>query len=145
MAMTVARSTDAELGRALDDLEREGYAILPGALSREATARFARVVDSLHAAAAERGALTADGSMHLLEPLRTTPALAPLATHPGVLALVASALGWNIHVYHSHADVHPPLRAAPRPAWRWHQDGAVRTSSSRPTRGRGSRSRSRTS
>jgi ectoine hydroxylase len=32
-------------------------------------------------------------------------------------------LGWNIHVTHSHYDVHPPL-PGPRPfRWRWHQDG----------------------
>jgi ectoine hydroxylase len=40
-----------------------------------------------------------------------------------VLPLVCSALGWNIHLYHSHVDVHPPLPAPPDPVWRWHQDG----------------------
>ena len=42
---------------------------------------------------------------------------------PGDVPLVWSILGWNVHIYHSHLDVHPPL-AAPKPDWwHWHQDG----------------------
>ena len=32
-------------------------------------------------------------------------------------------LGWNIHVYHSHLDVHPPVRAPMPFRFEWHQDG----------------------
>jgi ectoine hydroxylase-related dioxygenase (phytanoyl-CoA dioxygenase family) len=36
---------------------------------------------------------------------------------------VWGTLGWNVHAYHHHLDVHPPL-GSPRPkVWRWHQDG----------------------
>jgi ectoine hydroxylase-related dioxygenase (phytanoyl-CoA dioxygenase family) len=32
-------------------------------------------------------------------------------------------LGWNVHIYHSHLDVHPPIRE-PKPfRFEWHQDG----------------------
>jgi ectoine hydroxylase-related dioxygenase (phytanoyl-CoA dioxygenase family) len=32
-------------------------------------------------------------------------------------------LGWNVHIYHSHLDVHPPIRV-PKPfRFEWHQDG----------------------
>jgi ectoine hydroxylase-related dioxygenase (phytanoyl-CoA dioxygenase family) len=61
--------------------------------------------------------------VHALEVLDRDPVLAELLVAPAVLPLVCSALGWNIHVYHSHVDVHPPLPVAPEPAWRWHQDG----------------------
>jgi ectoine hydroxylase-related dioxygenase (phytanoyl-CoA dioxygenase family) len=43
-------------------------------------------------------------------------------------------LGWNIHLYHCHLDVHPPEPGA-APRWRWHQDGGrqnVELASPRP-------------
>jgi ectoine hydroxylase-related dioxygenase (phytanoyl-CoA dioxygenase family) len=61
--------------------------------------------------------------VHALEVLDRDPVLAELLVVPAVLPLVCSALGWNIHLYHSHVDVHPPLEAPPEPVWRWHQDG----------------------
>ena len=39
-----------------------------------------------------------------------------------MLPLVLDLLGWNVYVYHSHLDVHPPAPAA-EPRWLWHQDG----------------------
>jgi ectoine hydroxylase-related dioxygenase (phytanoyl-CoA dioxygenase family) len=39
-----------------------------------------------------------------------------------VLELVCGVLGWNIHMYHCHLDIHPPA-AGPCVLWRWHQDG----------------------
>jgi ectoine hydroxylase len=36
---------------------------------------------------------------------------------------VWSVLGWNIHIYHSHLDVHPPLRPHLPFRFDWHQDG----------------------
>jgi hypothetical protein len=38
---------------------------------------------------------------------------------------VWSLLGWNIHVYHSHLDVHPPLPARRPFRFEWHQDGGL--------------------
>lgn len=32
-------------------------------------------------------------------------------------------LGWNIYVYHSHLDVHPPVTDGAINGWGWHQDG----------------------
>ena len=37
--------------------------------------------------------------------------------------MVWSILGWNIHIYHSHLDVHPPITAQKPYWWDWHQDG----------------------
>jgi ectoine hydroxylase len=46
-----------------------------------------------------------------------------LTDHPATFPYVWSILGWNIHVYHSHLDVHPPLRARMPFRFDWHQDG----------------------
>ncbi len=69
------------------------------------------------------GDLAADGSLHQLSAVPSCRDLAFLLDHPGVFGHVWSVLGWNIHVYHSHVDIHPPM-SAPKPAWwHWHQDG----------------------
>ena len=34
-----------------------------------------------------------------------------------------STLGWNVHIYHSHLDVHPPVRVPVPFRFDWHQDG----------------------
>ena len=34
-----------------------------------------------------------------------------------------SVLGWNVHVYHSHIDVHPPVAGDVPFRYEWHQDG----------------------
>ena len=53
----------------------------------------------------------------------TCPELADLVDHPRAFPLVWSTLGWNVHVYHSHVDVHPPLARRNPFWWDWHQDG----------------------
>jgi ectoine hydroxylase len=40
-----------------------------------------------------------------------------------VFGLVWSMLGWNVHIYHSHLDVHPPIRQRRAFRYEWHQDG----------------------
>ncbi len=51
------------------------------------------------------------------------PELVALIDHPAVFPYVWSLLGWNVHVYHSHIDVHPKV-PEPKPfRWHWHQDG----------------------
>ena len=63
------------------------------------------------------------GSLHWLSAVAHCPQVVGLVDHPATFPYVWSLLGWNIHVYHSHLDVHPPL-AAPRPfRFEWHQDG----------------------
>jgi ectoine hydroxylase len=32
-------------------------------------------------------------------------------------------LGWNVHIYHSHLDVHPNIPVKPPFRFEWHQDG----------------------
>ena len=51
------------------------------------------------------------------------PELAFLLDHPMAFNYIWSMLGWNIHIYHSHVDVHPQIHEQQKDWWHWHQDG----------------------
>jgi hypothetical protein len=61
--------------------------------------------------------------MHLLSAVANCPEVAGLTDHPATFGYVWSVLGWNIHIYHSHLDVHPPVRVRMPFRFDWHQDG----------------------
>jgi ectoine hydroxylase len=103
--------------------EKDGYLVVPGVLDEEEVARYASAVDQVYDRQAQANGLGANGSLHMLSAVAQCPSLAPLLDHPNVFGLVWSMLGWNVHVYHSHLDVHPRV-AADRPyRFEWHQDG----------------------
>jgi ectoine hydroxylase len=103
----------------LDRFDRDGFLVLPDALAPGEVRRLARLTER-----ARRSARPAsDGSVHALGFIAAEPAFAALTDHPRVLGLVCSTLGWNVHVYHCHLDVHPPAQPAGASPWRWHQDG----------------------
>jgi ectoine hydroxylase len=104
-------------------LDRDGFVVIPHALDAETVTALEAVVDRVARDEAASGRAGPDGSVHALDVIDRHPLLADLLVTPAVLPLVCRALGWNIHLYHSHIDVHPPLKAPPKPAWRWHQDG----------------------
>jgi ectoine hydroxylase-related dioxygenase (phytanoyl-CoA dioxygenase family) len=103
--------------------ERDGYLIIRGALSPDEVAGARDAIDRVHAAEAKAGRLGPDGSMHLLSAVANCPEIAGLIDHPATFPCVWSTLGWNIHVYHSHLDVHPPIRVPMPFRFDWHQDG----------------------
>lgn len=103
--------------------ERDGYVVVPGALSPTEVEQYATALDHLHAQAERTERLAGDGSLQVLGAVGNCPPLAGLLDHPSVFPLVWSVLGWNIHVCHSHVNVHPPLTAPASFRWRWHQDG----------------------
>jgi ectoine hydroxylase-related dioxygenase (phytanoyl-CoA dioxygenase family) len=103
--------------------DREGYLIVRGVLSADEVAAYGAAVDRVHADAKRTGDLAPDGSLHRLSAVTNCPDLAGLVDHPAVFPLVWSTLGWNIHIYHSHLDVHPQVTLPPPPRWHWHQDG----------------------
>jgi len=98
--------------------ERDGYLLIRGALGPD-EASAARV----YAARTKAGSQGPDGSMHLLSAVANCPEVAGLIDHPATFGYVWSALGWNIHIYHSHLDVHPPIRVSMPFRFDWHQDG----------------------
>lgn len=95
--------------------ERDGYVLLRGVLDEGEVRRCRAALDD---------AYVGPGAMHRLGAVAAAPRLAELVDHPAVLAPVLDLLGWNVHVYHSHLDVHPP--EADEPArFTWHQDGGI--------------------
>jgi ectoine hydroxylase len=103
--------------------ERDGYLVLPSVLDPEELGRYTSIVDTLYEQRKRAGLLAGDGSLHELSAVARCPELAPLVDHPKVLGLVWSTLGWNVHVYHSHVDVHPRVPTDKPYRFEWHQDG----------------------
>jgi ectoine hydroxylase len=103
--------------------DHDGYLIIRGALRPDETAAAGEAIDRVYARMGKMGSLGPDGSMHLLSAVANCSEVAGLIDHPATFPYVWSVLGWNIHVYHSHLDVHPPL-GKPQPfRFEWHQDG----------------------
>jgi ectoine hydroxylase len=102
---------------------RDGYLIIRGALTPGEVEAYREALDRAYLSAAADGLISPGEPLHRLGAVAHCPAAAGLLDHPVTFPYVWSLLGWNIHVYHSHLDVHPPL-AAPRPfRFEWHQDG----------------------
>jgi ectoine hydroxylase len=103
--------------------ERDGFLVVPGVLDQNEVAYYTSIVDVLYERFRRTGRLGAGGALHQLSAVGTCPALAPLVDHPAILGLVWSTLGWNVHVYHSHVDVHPRVSGDRPVRFEWHQDG----------------------
>ncbi|MBV9380821.1 MAG: phytanoyl-CoA dioxygenase family protein [Streptosporangiaceae bacterium] len=103
--------------------DRDGFLIIPGALSPDEVAFYRDALDRVYRAASTDGRLAADGSLHQLSAVTNCPEAAGLIDHPATFSYVWSVLGWNVHIYHSHVDVHPPLESRRPFRFEWHQDG----------------------
>ena len=106
------------LEQQLRRFDRDGFVTIDGALAPAELRRLTRLTERLR----RSQPASADGSLHALGFVAREPAFVELVDHPRVLELVCAILGWNIHMYHCHLDVHPPAAAAGG-QWRWHQDG----------------------
>jgi len=103
--------------------DRDGYLLVPGVLQPEELSYYTSVVDDLYEQRVKAGMLRQGDALHQLSAVHTSPELAPLIDHPGVLGFISSILDWNVHVYHSHIDVHPPITEDRPFRFEWHQDG----------------------
>jgi len=112
------------------DLDTHGYCVMPEALSEEENGALLEAVDRVYACRGEPGE-----PLHELGFVGLDRLFLELVAHPATLPVVHRALGWNIHLYHCHLDVHPPLQTEEPEPWRWHQDGGrqnVEVDSPRP-------------
>ncbi|WP_229715992.1 phytanoyl-CoA dioxygenase family protein [Mangrovihabitans endophyticus] len=100
-----------------DQFERDGYLVVRSVLTDDEVAVARAAILRFRE---RRGAA---GALHQLSAVTACPELAFLLDHPRVFGYVWSLLGWNIHVYHSHVDVHPQLTRRQPDWWHWHQDG----------------------
>ena len=103
--------------------EQDGYLIVPGALDESEVAYYEEALDRVYAAERAADRLSPEGAMHKLSGVAGCPEAVGLIDHPNTFPLVWSMLGWNIHIYHSHLDVHPPIRVPKAYRYEWHQDG----------------------
>ncbi|MEV4316046.1 phytanoyl-CoA dioxygenase family protein [Actinocrispum sp. NPDC049592] len=103
-----------------EQFEQDGYLIIRNALNATEVDYYKAVVDRVYAASPEAAS---GASLHLLSAVTSCPPLAGLIDHPSVFGRVWSALGWNVHTYHSHIDVHPRIEGREPFWWQWHQDG----------------------
>jgi ectoine hydroxylase len=115
-----ARSTSAS---ACEQFDRDGFIIIRAALTPDEVTRYADALDRAYAAAAADGRVQPGTSMHQLSAVANCPEAASLLDHAATFPHIWSVLGWNIHMYHSHLDVHPPLGARRPFRFEWHQDG----------------------
>lgn len=104
-------------------LERDGFVIIRDAVGPTLLDALRRDVDAVHREQEAAGRMGPGGSLHLLGSACRRDSFLELLDLPGTFDVVCRLLGWNIHVYHSHLDVHPPASAAAAPEWGWHQDG----------------------
>lgn len=105
------------------EFEREGFLVIRSVLSGAEVEFYAGALDRVYQACQEEGTVAPGGAMHLLSAVANCPETAELIDHPQVFGLVWSVLGWNIHIYHSHLDVHPPIVQQRPFRYEWHQDG----------------------
>ena len=103
--------------------EQDGFLIIPGALTPDEVGFYRDALDRVYAAAEAEGRIAPGTSMHQLSAVANCPEAAGLLDHPVTFSYVWSILGWNIHVYHSHLDVHPNLPTRRPFRFEWHQDG----------------------
>lgn len=103
--------------------ERNGYLVVPEALSPDQVARLGDAVDRVWWAHRDVPPVRGAEALHLLAFLGSEEAFLQLLDHPATLPIVVDLLGWNIFMYHCHLDVHPPEDAETNPRWMWHQDG----------------------
>ena len=106
-----------------EQFERDGFLVIREALSAAEVEYCGAALDRVYAAEQESGRVSRGEAMHLLSAVTHCREAVGLIDHPATFPLVWSVLGWNVHIYHSHLDVHPPIRAARRFRFGWHQDG----------------------
>jgi ectoine hydroxylase len=106
-----------------EQFDRDGFLIIRGALTADEVDRYVDALDRVYAAAAADGRVQQGSSMHQLSAVANCQDAAGLIDHPATFPYVWSLLGWNVHIYHSHLDVHPTLPAQRPFRFEWHQDG----------------------
>jgi hypothetical protein len=106
-----------------EQFDRDGYLIIRGALSPAEVDFYRGALDRVYESQEVSGTIAPGMSMHQLSAAANCAEAAGLLDHPSTFSYIWSILGWNVHVYHSHLDVHPPLPSQRPFRFEWHQDG----------------------
>ncbi len=97
--------TPAEAAR----FERDGYLVVPNAITADHVARLSAAVERCRDLVAERHAIPRTDRFNLLDVIGLDRAFFELIDHPTTFPKLWRMLGWNIQVSHSHLIVAPPL------------------------------------
>ncbi|MBC8103611.1 MAG: hypothetical protein H7Z41_13625, partial [Cytophagales bacterium] len=107
--------------------DRDGFLVLPGALTPEQVAHFIGVVDGLDAEERSRRDLDSFATVEIRNAIARPggEALLPLLDWPATFPLLAEILGWNIQLTTSHVFVRTPNLGEQTSfkAIDWHADG----------------------
>ena len=123
MSLTDVSTASPDLAAQRAEFDKNGFLIIPGALSPGEVDHYRDALDRVYAEAEVAGRIQPGGSLHQLSAVANCPEAIDLVDHPATLPYIWSVLGWNVHVYHSHLDVHPPLPSKRPFRFEWHQDG----------------------
>jgi len=122
-ATTIETAWTAMTAAEREQFERDGYLLIPGALNGNEVDFYRSALDRSYVDAVASGEIAEGDALHQLSAVTSCPDLLGLIDHPSGFKYIWSILGWNVHVYHSHLDVHPTIHNQPKPWWHWHQDG----------------------
>lgn len=100
-----------------EQFERDGFLVVRSVLNQDEIDRARTAILGYKEKTGTVGAL------HQLSAVTACPDLAFLLDHPVAFRYIWSMLGWNVHVYHSHVDVHPQIHEQQKDWWHWHHDG----------------------
>ena len=104
MSTTSQMFDAAQTREILEELDRNGFVHIPGVLSPDEVSELREVVEPL----AQEHFDPQLGFTHALGAAYLHPRLTDLAVDPRLMGVLAGALTPNLHIYHSHIDVHPP-------------------------------------
>jgi hypothetical protein len=102
---------------------KNGYLMIPGALSNDRVRRLKAALDKLYAKERRKG-LGPHETLHTRDFFKEDRCFVDLIDYYKTIPKVWGILGWNIHLYLAHANVTPP---EPEDSERglglsWHQD-----------------------
>ena len=123
MSRTDVSTAGPDLAAQRAEFDKNGYLIIPGALTPDEVDHYRDALDRVYRVQEADGTIKPGASMHQLSAVANCPEAIGLVDHPVTLPYIWSVLGWNVHVYHSHLDVHPPLPSKRPFRFEWHQDG----------------------
>jgi ectoine hydroxylase len=123
MSITLASTASPDLAAQRAEFDKNGYLIIPGALTPDEVDHYRDALDRVYQTAEADRQIQPGGSLHQLSAVANCPEAIGLIDHPVTFPYVWSILGWNVHAYHSHLDVHPPLPTRRPFRFEWHQDG----------------------
>jgi ectoine hydroxylase len=101
--------------------EEDGFLVLPGVLTHTDLIDLTAATDSLWTKHLDVGGCAT--YLHLFGFITKDQAFLRLVDLSGPLSYVVRFLGWNIHLYHSHLDVNPPIATQTLFKYDWHRDG----------------------